>query len=269
MDTEYIVVSDLDGTLLDHHSYDWREASPALELLRLKQIPVVLCSSKTIAEIMPIREALGLSAPFIVENGGAVYLPEPGQDTKNLDKVEFGMNRAEILERLDVLATAPDMKNLGFTGFSEMTVADVINVTGLDPANAANALQREYTEPLLWQDSEESKQRFLKQVRKAGLDAVEGGRFLHISAGCNKGKAVNYLRKFYEKRKGVTHKLIALGDSENDISMLELADLPVLVRSPVKDFPRIRHDRVYRTTALGPAGWNEAILKLLKQEDIE
>jgi len=37
----------------------------------------------------------------------------------------------------------------------------------------------------------------------------------------------------------------------------------------VKGFPRIRHDRVYRTTALGPAGWNEAILKLLKQEDIE
>ncbi|STF45280.1 mannosyl-3-phosphoglycerate phosphatase [Escherichia coli] len=41
-----LVFSDLDGTLLDSHSYDWQPAAPWLSRLHEANIPVILCSSK-------------------------------------------------------------------------------------------------------------------------------------------------------------------------------------------------------------------------------
>ena len=70
-----IVVSDLDGTLLDHETYSFDAARPALARLRQADVPLVLCTSKTRAEVESIRRSLDNEHPFIVENGGAVVIP--------------------------------------------------------------------------------------------------------------------------------------------------------------------------------------------------
>jgi mannosyl-3-phosphoglycerate phosphatase len=70
-----IVFTDLDGSLLDGTTYSYKAAIPALTALREQGIPLVLASSKTRAEMEPIRERLDLHNPFIVENGGAVFVP--------------------------------------------------------------------------------------------------------------------------------------------------------------------------------------------------
>jgi predicted mannosyl-3-phosphoglycerate phosphatase (HAD superfamily) len=41
-----LVISDLDGTLLDHSSYLFEEAVPELNLLKKKRVPLVFRSSK-------------------------------------------------------------------------------------------------------------------------------------------------------------------------------------------------------------------------------
>lgn len=53
-----LVFSDLDGTLLDSHSYDWQ---PATWLTRLREanVPVILCSSKTSAEMLYLQKRWG------------------------------------------------------------------------------------------------------------------------------------------------------------------------------------------------------------------
>ena len=72
-----IIFSDLDGTLLDQRRGDsFDEASPALEAVRDKGIPLILCSSKTRAEVEVIRGRMGNEDPYIVENGGAIFIPE-------------------------------------------------------------------------------------------------------------------------------------------------------------------------------------------------
>lgn len=73
--TFMFVITDLDGTLLDHETYSWAEASEAKEMLASRHIPLVMCSSKTVSEIQTFRASLEINYPFIVENGGAVYLP--------------------------------------------------------------------------------------------------------------------------------------------------------------------------------------------------
>jgi len=55
-----LVFSDLDGTLLDSHSYDWQPAAPWLSRLREANVPVILCSSKTSAEMLYLQKTLQL-----------------------------------------------------------------------------------------------------------------------------------------------------------------------------------------------------------------
>ena len=66
------IVSDVDGTLMDH-SYDLTPAKETIKYLQKLSIPVILCTSKTAAEVKVIRKDLNLSDPYIVENGAAIY----------------------------------------------------------------------------------------------------------------------------------------------------------------------------------------------------
>lgn len=71
----FIVYTDLDGSLLDSTTYSYEAATPALTVLRKLGVPLVLVSSKTRAEMEPLRQRLAHHDPFIVENGGAVFIP--------------------------------------------------------------------------------------------------------------------------------------------------------------------------------------------------
>ena len=72
----WVLFTDLDGTLLDHDTYSWAPALPALNELKLRGAAVVLCTSKTRAELMRLRTELRLNDPFITENGAGVFIPE-------------------------------------------------------------------------------------------------------------------------------------------------------------------------------------------------
>ena len=66
--TKLLVSTDFDGTLLDHYTYSWDAAKPALERLKALNVPVVINTSKTFSEVVQLQESLELAAPFIVEN---------------------------------------------------------------------------------------------------------------------------------------------------------------------------------------------------------
>ena len=76
MSAVQLVVTDLDGSLLDHHDYSYAPALPVLQVLEEMRVPVVFASSKTRAEMLALRKELGNEHPFIVENGAAVLIPE-------------------------------------------------------------------------------------------------------------------------------------------------------------------------------------------------
>ena len=70
-----LIFTDLDGTLLDE-KYRYEVSRPAVQWLKSLNFPVIFCSSKTFAEQEFYRTALDISAPFIVENGNAVFIPQ-------------------------------------------------------------------------------------------------------------------------------------------------------------------------------------------------
>ena len=75
-----IIFTDLDGTLLDHISYDWSKAKPALKICQSLHIPVIMVSSKTRAELDILRKEMAISFPLISENGGGIFFPKELSD---------------------------------------------------------------------------------------------------------------------------------------------------------------------------------------------
>ncbi len=260
-----VVVTDLDGTLLDHHTYSFQPALPALRALNSRQIPVILNSSKTRAEIQNLRTALANSHPFIVENGAATFWPTGyfGQDSsaEGLQCYSEAMPREKILQVLDLMRHEFGYR---FEGFSDWTVEQIAEITGLDPNSARLAARREYTEPLLWRDSLEKRAEFLEDLQKRGLQGLQGGRFLSISGRYDKSSSLAYLRQQYQALTGTTCTIIALGDSPNDIAMLDHADIAVVIASPKSDqIVLTRPGQIIRTRLPGPEGWNAAIQEIL------
>jgi mannosyl-3-phosphoglycerate phosphatase family protein len=262
--TRLLVMSDLDGTLLDHFSYEFTPATAALEKLAALKIPLVLNSSKTFPEMLQIRRALNNTAPFVVENGAALFIPAKQGGKEIFECVIFGLTRREILAALHKVESKSDFH---YQAFSRMTVAQLVDATGLGTDQAQYALSRQYTEPLLWQDTDEHLAEFTGLMNEMGINIIKGGRFVHLSGDADKASCMGWLREYYGKHSTRTPRIIALGDSENDIPMLMEADYAIQVKSPVKNFPKLNHPRLMRTVEEGPLGWNNTLLQLL--ENIE
>jgi len=262
-----VVFSDLDGTLLEHHTYSYEAARPALAELRRRGIPLVLCSSKTRAELLPLHAELGLNAPFIAENGGGVFAPadsllargdgwqEAGEGWRMLP---IGLPVVEVRRRL-----AGFQERFGARGFGQMSDAEVARLTGLSKAQATLARRREFNEPVLLADEARS-QEFAAAAQEAGLPAVRGGRFWHLLGGGDKGKAVRLLIIFYAKRDPALVSL-ALGDAPNDLSMLAAVNRPVLVARPDGSHAPLELAGLRREPLPGPAGFNQAVLAALAE----
>jgi mannosyl-3-phosphoglycerate phosphatase len=104
-------------------------------------------------------------------------------------------------------------------------------------------------------------------LQQNNLTAAQGGRFLTISSAKNKGDALLWVKKRYESIAKVKITTIGLGDSENDINMLDCADNAIIVRHPKKLPPNINgHASLIITDAIGPKGWNEAIINILDEQ---
>lgn len=266
-----IVFTDLDATLLDHESYDWRPATPALDRLRKRSAPVVLCSSKTAAEIAPLWREIGTDAPFIVENGGGVFLPPgyqvpdegaaPSDPRDGFQVITLGAPYAELRRCLED-AGHP----LGARGFGDMTAEQVADATGLSPDEARRARRREFTEPFLLDDLSRLAE-LEAAAGQSGLKITRGGRFFHLQGRHqDKGRAVERVTDLISRRRGDAARTIGLGDSPNDRGMLEAVDVAVIVPHPERGPLELdRQEGVVHAPAPGPAGWNAAVLSLLDQ----
>lgn len=256
-----LIVTDLDGSLLDHHTYSWQPAQPWLDKLHQHQIPLVVCSSKTASEIIPLQQQLGLSgAPFIAENGALVQLDSAGGDSQ---RHHAGKDYSEICHCLRRLRQQYQFRFSGFADFTDQQVADI---TGLTLRDAALARRREASESLVWRDTDEQFDAFRQALDKEGLALTQGGRFWHVMArGSGKGAALEWLLQHYSPQGCIT---IGLGDGPNDAPLLDGVDYAVVIKGHSKTPVTLtRQDRqnIYYTTKFGPEGWSEGLQHFISQ----
>lgn len=265
-----LIFTDLDGSLLNHDDYNFDAAKPLLNHLQEAHIPVIANTSKTRAEQIALRQRLDNHHPFIAENGAAVFIPA-GYFEHSLEGCflqDHYWVKAFVEPRAHwqaLLRSLPPTMRAAYESFSYMGVDGIMQRTGLSNIDANRASQREYGEPIAWCSGNELKQEFIATVSAAGANVLEGGRFMHISGHCNKGKAMQWLSQQYAiAHNGARPITVAVGDSDNDIAMLNSADYAIVVKAPNKPYPALAASGiVIETLALAPEGWAEGVSKAL------
>ena len=261
--SKLVLFTDLDGTLLDSVTYSYDRASPSIAHLQQKGIPIVFCSAKTRAEQEVYRQKLGIHDPFIVENGGAIFIAE-GYFPFSFDYhktrgayqiIELGMPYGEIRQ---ILGQIRAESGFNFSGFGDMSAEEVAKDTGLDLEAARQAKEREYDETVKFEGEPEEISRILSAIKRAGLNYTHGGRYYDVMGANDKGKAITILVDLFHTKLGQV-ETVGIGDSLNDLSMLSVVDIPILVQKPEERWEEVNLPNLNRVKGVGPEGWSRAI----------
>jgi mannosyl-3-phosphoglycerate phosphatase len=260
------IFTDLDGSLLDHDTYGFENARPALERIRARRMPLVFTSSKTRTEIERLQAAMGIREPFIVENGAAVFFPDgyrnwqidDGIREPSYTVIRLGATYADIRRWIRSLRPG-----LNIRGFGDLSVEDIERLSGLTAAQAGLAKRREFTEPFLVDDD-----RIISDLQAlaeaAGFTITRGGRFHHLmGAGQDKGIAVRRAASVIRCNMSQPLCTIGLGDSANDAAMLQSVDVPILIPHPDGSFEGLDVAGLRKARHPGSRGWNEMVLEML------
>tara|TARA_Y100001968_G_scaffold253027_1_gene238580 strand:+ start:606 stop:1409 length:804 start_codon:yes stop_codon:yes gene_type:complete len=256
-----LVVSDIDGTLMDHN-YDLSAALNTISLLKENRIPIILCTSKTASEVRKIRDNIGLKDPFIVENGGAIY----GNKNDSLEEWEIilGRSYSDLRIILDRLST-----DIGYRlkALNDLNHEEIRKLTGLSNPDIELALQRHWSVPFLT-PSKEYREKLNRNIDKYKINIYQGNLMSHLlSRESHKGKAVLALKKYLGYNDSF---VIALGDSQNDVPLLEIADKAIVV--PGKSGPNklllegIKHKDFIIAPAPHAEGWSIAVKDLVTEK---
>lgn len=267
-----IIFTDLDGTLLDYSNYSFEAALPALQLIKEKNIPLLICSSKTRKEIEHYRKKLYNLHPFVSENGGGIFIPKGyfefrveslglrTEEEGSYDVIRLGAEYADLRKALEGL------RNEGFNvkGFGDMTVGEIAEISKLSISEASMAKERDFDEPFFFPGDERETLRLLEGIKGKGFNHTKG-KYFHILGNSDKGKAVSILIDLYRKEFGEI-ATIAVGDSPNDIPMLERIDHPLIVRNPDGEFDsNINIPGFVKADGIGPEGWNKGVIDIVNR----
>jgi mannosyl-3-phosphoglycerate phosphatase len=251
----------------------WSESmADALALLTREHIPLVFCSTKTRAELELRQLELGISHPFIAENGAAVFVPRGyfGFDVRNAteiigyEAVLFGKPYVEVVETLHWIA---EWQGVDIIGFNDMSVEAVATDCGVSLLQARLAKLREFDEPFrLLADDPGARHRLFKALRSAHIGCTHGTRYHHAGAPVDWRAGVDLLIRLFRRAVGPVFS-VGLGHELSDMALLLSVDVPLIIDGDDTGAPwslRARVPTARLTSRHGMAGWADAIIDIVE-----
>jgi mannosyl-3-phosphoglycerate phosphatase len=264
--SKQILFTDLDGTLLDLDTYSFEASAPAVAKLQNEGIPVIFCSSKTKAEQEQLRSQLSVKDPFISENGSAIFIPTGYFKTVEITHERIGDYLVIKLGQSDdlILSTIAEYRSkfpFSYWGYQDLTLSEICEITGLNELAAQKAMDRDFSETLIKGNFDAIEfHHFKLAMELRGIGCVQGSKFVTIMGKyADKGRAVKLLQQLYATNWGNEVTSIGIGDSNNDLPMLEAVDRPFLVKKPSgkwhsTDLPQVTH-----IDGVGAKGWYKVV----------
>ncbi len=271
-----LILSDVDGTLLSEEGLPVTPAALRQGLSRLEKVwgaPVQLglASSRTLRELTVLQRALGIPGPCIAEDGAlwAVDSAAPVDAAEHGGLEQHG--RRQLMTR-HIAATAETLRRhmLNSEPFAkadtrQRPLAALRELGFRTPASARRALHARrhsvLVDPLAISQSELDHLRETSEQR--GLQLRRGGRWFTLTSAGGKGPALCALRHHFTVD-GVPPLIAAIGNEENDVSLLAEADLRFVIRNPHRGpHPALAAlPGAIVLEAEGPGGWMQMLDRL-------
>ncbi|ADL07408.1 Cof-type HAD-IIB family hydrolase [Thermosediminibacter oceani] len=234
-----LVVTDLDGTLLDNEKRVSSANIEAIKRLREAGIMFTIATGRGERAAGPFIKLLGIDMPAVLFNGGEIYDPSRGPVyTSYLEKDVFHL----VIDHFR-------NSEMGIVTFHH----DRIFIADLKPSHDLY-LKREKVEVERLKDPEEvdevnkillvgdvplAKKMMAELEKKAGIriNHVQSDRFYLevIPDGVSKAEG---LRKLCDILGIDRQSVVAIGDNMNDLSMIEFAGLGVAVENAEEEIKR-------------------------------
>ncbi len=270
-----LIFSDIDGTFMNHDNYSYSHLKNYVLKIKNKSL-IVFNSSKTFSEIKKINYNLKINVPFIVENGACIFFPKNFLKKKPItssfflqnDFLGYKISKKNSDFWYNSLIEIKRNFNLSFSFFRELSDKQLQEITGLEQNELKDSKDRLFSEPIYWEDSDNKFEEFKKQVELIGGLINVGGRFVHVTDGYDKGKAVKEFLKLFKENFNDEYLSVSLGDSQNDISMLELTDYRCIIKSKKKNLDLKNKKNLYHSKNIAPKGWSESLDYIFKKEKI-
>jgi mannosyl-3-phosphoglycerate phosphatase len=244
----------------------------ALALLKEERIPLVFYSTQTRAELELLQLELGISQPFISENGAAAFVPRgyfgfavpKATEVASYEAVVFGKPYAEVVETLRWIA---EWQGVDIIGFNDMSVEAVAIDCHVSLMQALLAKLREFDEPFrLLTDDATARRRLFNALRSARLGCTRGARYHRAGAPVDWHAGVDLLTRLFRRAFGPVFT-VGLGRGLNDVALLLSVDVPLIVAGDDTDAPwsvRSRVPAACFTSRRGSAGWADAIIHIVE-----
>ena len=250
---DIIIVTDLDGTLLDANDFTFDAIHKDIINLIENGIEFIPVSSKTRMEMMSFCSELGVKTPFIYENGAGFSI---NAEASNKTDIIVGMAVDELVEIWNKVI--PDELKASCEFLSNLSLDDCNAILGLSGEPLRLALERSYTALFTFNGNETALAALYHHAESAGLRLQKGGRVFCLSGMHNKASFIEFLRQQNDRQP--KKLIIAFGDASNDIPMLNAADIACIIPSPTgSQLP----PEVITTTKIiasqpAPIGWIES-----------
>lgn len=267
-----VIFTDIDGTLLDSRSPDMNKVKDLIGMTQQNGIHLIFCSSKTEQEQNKIKSQVYLPEPYIVENGAAIIIPVNYFKNTNLTYSKISQNNYIIetggsaIKIRSLLKKIKDHHAIDFKGVSDLTVAELSNITKLSQDYARRMMERKYSETVVQIDTKKFTE-FTNIIEKEGLKIIPGNQYFDITLGNDKGTAVKILIEAFRKEFADNVIFFAIGDSKNDEPMLSLVDFPMLVQKFDGSWEDLKFDKLNMINGVGPKGWEIGLDLVLKYPD--
>jgi mannosyl-3-phosphoglycerate phosphatase len=274
-----VVFSDVES-LIESPARLPEAAAAVRQTVATRAIPLVLCSTRTRAELEHVQCQFDIAAPFICENGAAVYVPDeyfefPLADARRSSGyhvIEFGRPYADVVAALGGVA-----KRLGIdvVGFHQLSVEEVARECNWPLQQARLAKLREYGEPFrIVSRQPDQRIRLFRALGAEGFGCAAGGRYDYVGAPIDEVTGMSMLTRWFRRSLGSV-VTIGLGDPVRDAGLLEYVQVPLASWRADVDPPEHlimkRPGKGPEQTAQGPDVWRLALRRLsqrfLRQAD--
>lgn len=269
-----LVAIDMDGTLLDSKNEVSKRTRQAIGSAREKGVHIVLSTGRILRSALYYSKGLGLMNPIIASNG-AIIVDESSNiiHKKTIEKSSI-RDLICIAREYNMYHHFYDESNF----YSSMRVQEVLDFYNEGDSDF-------HIELKVFQDIEEiiskedlniykfifidedldklqSFRKRLSVVDNINISSSWSNNVEAMAMNVSKGKA---LKKLCKKLDVSPHEVIAIGDSENDISMLDFAGLSVAMENAAED---IKQEVDYITDTNDNHGVGKVIEKfILGQEN--